>query len=422
MKTLALVLLLALSEAGIAGRVEGAAQAAPAEPPYGISFDGVSLDREGERLVLKLQASTDLPPGAVLDLVLTPVVERYDDRTGEIRRGPAERPLRRTVRVEAAGAKGEIRLSQPFPRAGELRVEALFNPEHPLQDAAALRKAMGGHFRAWAWVKSLPLGGADLRLEAVLARWDAQREWIREGEAVARRLAQAAERKGLARQSEAAQGVCADLNALLSKLEKAHAQSPFPATHELLRDTLGSLGNFGSILANAAGVSGKQGRDATFDGTVGGAAESGEEKAVAAEVLARTLAGLERSRDLMVREVALGAAVEIGDLHRHVAALLKDAPSDLKARKRLRVAVLRGKSAAKKLHDFGLSKAGPAYRALFGPEERPEQAYAEALARLDRAAALLDGAEATLSAPADEYAAGHAALESMAAKWRKLAR
>lgn len=398
-------------------------------PPVRMEVEAFALEKQGERLTLTFRAATDLPPGAVVELAVTPLVECFDEGAREIVRKPAGQALRRTLRVQATrtGKGGEIVFTQPFARPAEMALELSFNPQHPLLEKAAVQKALGANFRPMKWQKTALLGGSDLRLEAIAARWDAERDWVREGEKILRDLGLAVEKRTVEAKSHAAGAICADLNMLLAKVEKAAAGTPFTASAEHVRKILGQAGSFGSLLANAAGLQkqlGQSQKDAALDGGAGSAEEgAAEAKIVSADILDRLLRSLGLARDLMAREAALAGAGELARLQGEIAAAFKDGVPDVRTRKALRAAALRARGAVKKMHEQALARGGAPYRALFPADARPEGFYAAAFERLDRAAGLLDraGLDAEEGAAlARECAQGRAELEAVQATWRKL--
>ncbi len=396
-----------------------AATALPAqEPPVRFEIDRLSLEKASDRLTLSFHAVTDLPAGAIVEVVLSPLGEAYDERARQIVRRRLEPPLRRTLQATEGAVRGkvEVAFAQPFPRAGEVAVDVHFNPDHPLQEKAAVQKRLGANLKAMKWSSVFTLGTPDLRLEPVLARWTEERGWIAEGEKIVQRLGRAAALPNEGAKAQAAAAACGDLNLFLARLEKARSGSPFPATIDYARHVFGEAGTFGSLLASGAALKRKAGdreRDAAVDGA-GGKAPALEEEAR----VDRFLKPLARVREVMVREAALAPALELARLQGEAAAALGKGAPDPKAVRLLRESLTRGRSAAKKLHESGLSRLGGEYRALFQEPGRAEAFYDPVHERLARVLLLLDAPGGDAGALADECARGGKELAAAVQPWR----
>src|SRR5437660_914450 len=107
-----------------------AQEAEKREPPYRLDFDRVALEKQGDELRLSIRATSNLPRETTLDFSISPIVERYDRAKKTIARQPLDPPLLRKIRAEGTnGGKVEFTAVEPFPRDGEIRIEASFRPD-----------------------------------------------------------------------------------------------------------------------------------------------------------------------------------------------------------------------------------------------------------------------------------------------------
>ncbi len=362
------------------------ARAGQEPPPFRLDFEKVALEKSGERLTLAVEARSDLPPGAVVEVVIAARVDAYDDKAREMAPRRMEPPLRRTARLEGAPGRTAFQLVQAFPRAGEVVIEASFNPEHALQEKAALQRAMKEGCRPMKWERKFVLGSYESRLEA-LARWTADRALVADGEKIVARLGKLAAARSESARASGAERVCADLNDLFSKMDPAVRQTPFPAGLEYARRVLGEAATYGSMMASASARKADENKEAQLDG---GDAKDEDAKTLPAEVVVGFLTPLARSRDLLAREYALGVALELGRMQADAAAALAEAAPDERSRARMRLALGRGQAAARRAHEQGLVRIGDPYRALFPAAAKPETFFDGAMELLDRVTAALD--------------------------------
>lgn len=408
MRTAALALLV------LAAR--GGQEKGRAEPPCRLDFEKAALERSGERLTLTLEARSDLPPGAIVEVVISLTVDVYDDKAREMAARRLEPPLRRTARLEGTAGKTSFRLLQAFPRAGEAVIEATFDPEHALQEKAALQRALKENCRPMKWERKLLLGSYESRLEA-LSRWTPDRELVLDGEKIVTRLGKLAEARSEAAKASGSERACADLNELFSKLDPAIRQTPFPAGLEYARRVLGEAATYGSILASASGRKAEESKEAQLDG--GDLKGEADAKNLPAEIVVGFLRPLSRSREILAREYALGVALELARMQADAAAALAEEAPDERSRARLRLAIARGKTAARKAHEQGLARIGDPYRALFAGVPKPETFFDGALGRLDRVAASLERPAAGEGALAEECKRGRNEFEESVKEWRR---
>jgi len=397
----------------------------PAEPAYRLDVDRVTLEKRAGKQVLTLRATTDLPARTFLDVTLTALVPAYDEGRKAIVAAAVGNPVVRKVRVEPAGrGKGEFSATQPFPREGEIRVDVSFNPELLFEeDRAAAKKAMGERFGRLRWEKTVLLGTPSSRLGGMSSRFGADLAWVSEAEKLVRKLGQVS--KG--NNGDAITNVCADLNETLAKIEKAEADSPFPAALGHLRRVLGRVAAWGAyrvaLTARAAAGGGQD--DAAADGGDAGKRETNGENDLSTYREDALLGSLARVRELAVREYAMAGAAELVRVQAEVSSAIRDDWPDERVRTLLRLAAEGARGAVRRHHDSGLSKLGDPYGALFGGEKGAKDLLDVTLARLDQAVGLLSAAApgpAAAGTLSENLTQDAKALGALIDAWRRLER
>ena len=369
------------------------------EPPYRLDFDRVALEKQGDELRLSIRATSNLPRETTLDFSISPIVERYDRAKKTIARQPLDPPLLRKIRAEGTtGGKVEFTAVEPFPRDGEIRIEASFRPDRLFDpEREPIKKSMGERFVPMKWEKTVTIGTPASRLAAMSSGYQAVVARIAEAEKLVKRLDQLS-----GNNEETIAEACGEVNALRTKMERALAETPCPAGVDFLWQALGDMASWGAYKAVIAAAARKSKGPSASDPD-GGQKKPPPKDAPSfekynADLFTKTL---QRGREILVREYALAGAAELRRAHDEAAAAFRsEKPAKLSAD-----AV---KSAVQKHHHLGISKLGEPYAHLFAAGAG--EPFEAALKRLD----LLQ------LATADELEKHGKELDAMTAAWRHL--